>query len=144
MGFHKSHVLWEAQGKLDALAPWTLFCHINARELMISKCPNIWSKSLRCTINNFPKVAQSTVLTLLWKPEAERWRSFQKDKDFQLLGTEFPKRRPWSLLGLVVWYLSAAAVEPSAFKKFPVTPAIYRHHSFDLMKTCVYLSADEE
>lgn len=31
-----------------------------------------------------------------------------------------------SSLGLVVCCLSAAAVEPSAFKKFPVIPAIYR------------------
>lgn len=84
------------------------------------------------------------VQSTIWKPEMERSRSFQEDKDFQLLGTKFPQGQSWSLLGLLVWYLSAAAIEPSAFKKFPVTSAIYRHHSFDLIKTRVYLSADQE
>jgi len=49
-----------------------------------------------------------------------------------------------SLLGLAVCYLSAAVVEPLAFKKFPVIPAIYRCHSFDLIESCVYLPSAQE
>lgn len=133
---------------------------VTSEKAGIARSPNLVLSYQCCRVNDLkmPKhlleetqMCKLVTSQRLYNQQVENQKSSTQDQprkakalSFLALNSHKDNLGLKSSLGLVVCYLSAAAVEPSAFKKFPVIPAVYRCGPFDLIETCVYLSANQE
>lgn len=128
---------------------------VTSEKAGITRSPNLVLSYRCCRVNDLkmPKhlikgtqMCKLLISQRLYNQQVEKQKSNAQDQPrnakaliFLALNSHKDNLGLKSSLGLVVCYLSAAAVETSAFKKFPVIPAIYRCSSFDLIETRIYL-----